>query len=111
VHGELRCSWCGVRIDADAGYRAAEPAGERIAAFCRLEHVVPWAIQGPHWEPGTLREPPPEEPQMGSCAHCGAGLDDTRVLVVRHRGEHRIADAFCGTDHLRAWASKGGRFA
>jgi hypothetical protein len=106
----LRCTWCGVEIEPDDGYRAAEQAGERLAAFCRLEHVVPWAIQGPHWEAGTLAQPPAEEPGLTRCAHCDAELDDTRVLLVRHRGEHRIADAFCTTDHMKAWATAGGRW-
>jgi hypothetical protein len=30
---------------------------------------------------------------------------------VRHRGEHRIPDAFCSPDHMGAWARKGGRWA
>lgn len=105
-----RCSWCGVGIGADDGYRAAEPAGERIAAFCRLEHVIPWAMQGPHWDPGTLAAPLADEAALAACAHCGAVLDDTRVVLVRHRGEHRIVDAFCSTEHLRAWAIAGGRW-
>jgi len=105
-----RCTWCGVEVGGDDGYRVAEQAGERYAVFCRLEHVVPWAIQGPHWEAGTLREQPREEPALSACAHCGAPVDETRVLAVRHRGEYRIADAFCTTDHLRAWATAGGRW-
>ena len=40
------CSWCGNDVDRDEGFRAAEPEGEQRAAFCRLEHVVPWVIQG-----------------------------------------------------------------
>jgi hypothetical protein len=32
------------------------------------------------------------------------------VLLIRHRGEHRIADAFCGADHLLEWAKAGGRW-
>ena len=48
----MPCSWCGVEVGIDEGFRASEPEGERKAAFCRLEHVVPWAIQGAHWEPG-----------------------------------------------------------
>jgi hypothetical protein len=91
------CSWCGVEVGVDEGFRAAEPEGERKAAFCRLEHVVPWAIQGAH-------------DGLGRCAHCGGPLGDRRVLLVRHRGEHRIADAFCGVDHLLAWAKAGGRW-
>jgi hypothetical protein len=104
------CSWCGVDVGADDGFRAAEPVGERRAAFCRLEHVVPWAIQGAHWDAGTILQPGDPDDGLGRCAHCGGALDDRRVLLVRHRGEHRIADAFCGVDHLLAWAKAGGRW-
>lgn len=104
------CTWCGVGVEPDDGFRLAEPAGERRAAFCRLEHVVPWAIQGAHWEAGAIaplaeRQQPPEH-----CAECGSDLPETRVVLVRHRGEYRIADAFCGIDHLVAWAKAGGRW-
>lgn len=105
-----RCSWCGVDVAPDEGYRAAEEAGERLARFCRLEHVVPWAMQGPHWEAGVLGERVRADPELDRCAECGAAVDDTRVLLVHHRGEHRIADAFCTTDHLLAWAKAGGRW-
>ena len=47
-----RCTWCGTEVEPDDGFRAYEPAGERRAVFCRLEHVVPWAIQGAHWDAG-----------------------------------------------------------
>jgi len=105
-----RCSWCGSDIERNDGFRLAEPAGERRAAFCRLEHVVPWAMQGAHWEAGRLVEPPGLADSLTDCAHCGEPLPDTRVLLVRHRGEHRIPDAFCAVDHLAAWAKKGGRW-
>ena len=104
------CSWCGVDVGAGEGFRAAEPEGERRAAFCRLEHIVPWAIQGAHWEPGTIVDAGDPDDGLGRCAHCGGDLGDRRVLLVRHRGEHRIADAFCGVDHLLAWAKAGGRW-
>ena len=104
------CSWCGVEIGPDEGFRAAEPAGERKAAFCRLEHVVPWAIQGAHWAPGRVLAPGEPDDGLGRCAHCGGRLTDARVLLIRHRGEHRIADAFCGVDHLLRWAKAGGRW-
>jgi hypothetical protein len=104
------CSWCGVEVGTDEGFRASEPEGERKAAFCRLEHVVPWAIQGAHWEPGTILQPGEPDDGLGRCAHCGGPLGDRRVLLVRHRGEHRIADAFCGVDHLLQWAKAGGRW-
>ena len=46
----------------------------------------------------------------GECAHCGAVLGDVYVLLVRHRGEHRIRDAFCSADHMAEWAKAGGRW-
>jgi len=105
------CSWCGVAVERDEGFRAAEPVGERVAAFCRLEHIVPWVIQGARWDPGTLPEAPREAgPGLGRCAHCAGTLDDAYVLLIRHRGEHRIADAFCDADHLLSWAKAGGRW-
>ena len=106
-----QCSWCGVDIGPGEGFRAAEPAGERKAAFCRLEHVVPCVIQGAHWDAGTILEPGDPDDGLGRCAHCGGALDEGRVLLVRHRGEHRIADAFCEVDHLFEWAKAGGRWA
>jgi len=105
-----QCSWCGVAVDTDAGYRATEPAGERKAVFCRLEHIVPWIIQGAHWDAGTILEPGDPGEGLGRCAHCGGALGEARVLVVRHRGEHRIADAFCSVAHLLEWAKAGGRW-
>ena len=100
------CAWCGVTVEGDDGYRLAEPAGERRAAFCRLEHVVPWAMQGARWEAGQIAAPAAVE----QCAQCGAELSDTFVLLVRHRGEHRVPDAFCSVDHLDEWARSGGRW-
>jgi hypothetical protein len=108
-----QCSWCGVKVENDDGFRAAEPVGERKAAFCRLEHIVPWVIQGAHWSPGRLQgvDPDDELPNgLGRCAQCATPLEDTYVLLVRHRGDHRIADAFCNPDHLVAWAKAGGRW-
>jgi hypothetical protein len=105
------CTWCGEKVDADDGWRASEPAGERRAAFCRLEHVFPWWAKGPHWDAGLLREPPHLGDDLTGCAHCGAELPDKYVLLVRHRGEHRIPDAFCSAEHLAQWAKRGGRWA
>jgi hypothetical protein len=105
-----RCAWCGAAVERDDGFRLGEWPGERRAAFCRLEHVVPWAQQGPHWDPGTPSEPPLMAESLDACAHCGEALGDVRVLLVRHRGEHRIPDAFCSVDHAAAWAKAGGRW-
>jgi hypothetical protein len=104
------CSWCGDPIEHGDGWRAQELPGARKAAFCRLEHVVPWALQGPHWEPGEIAEPSGVADSLGTCAHCGDGLGEVRVVLVRHRGEHRIPDAFCSVDHMAGWAKAGGRW-
>ena len=105
-----RCTWCGAPVEPEDGYRLAEEAGERRAAFCRLEHVVPWALRGAHWEAGTIDEPPGVGDATGACARCGDPLGDAHLLLVRHRGEHRIPDAFCSVDHLAGWARDGGRW-
>ena len=99
-----------MKVEADDGFRAYEPAGERRATFCRLEHVVPWSIQGAHWEPGALDEPPELDADPGRCAHCDAELGEVHVLLVRHRGDHRVADAFCSVEHMNDWAKAGGRW-
>ena len=98
-------------MEADDGFRAYEPAGERRAVFCRLEHLVPWALGDAHWEAGPPVSEPSDLPNHEStCSHCGAELTDTRVLLIRHRGEARIPDAFCSVDHMETWAKAGGRF-
>jgi hypothetical protein len=108
---ELKCTWCGAPVERDDGWRLAEPAGARRAAFCRLEHIVPWHIQGPKWEAGEIEEPSTVwESLEKTCAHCGEPLGETHVLLVRHRGGHRIPDAFCNLDHAVAWAKAGGRW-
>ena len=104
------CTWCGAEVESDDGFRAYEPAGERRAGFCRLEHVIPWAIQGAHWEVGAISEPPSLDEGATTCSHCGTELGEAHVLLVRHRGEHRVADGFCSVDHLTDWAKAGGRW-
>ena len=101
-----RCTWCGADVDPDDGYRAYEPAGSRRAVFCRLEHVVPWAIRGAWWEPG----PPVDDPRLSHCSWCGEALADAHVLVMRSRGEHRLPDGLCSVEHLLEWAKAGGRY-
>ncbi len=104
------CTWCGAAVEHDDGFRAYEPAGERRAVFCRLEHIIPWSIQGPHWEAGALTEPSTIHDDAPRCSHCGEPLGEVRVLLVRHRGEARIPDGFCSVDHLADWAKAGGRW-
>jgi hypothetical protein len=117
-----RCSWCGHAIEREDGWRLHEAPGARRAAFCRLEHVVPWSIQGAHWdavppsetgaEASALwsKEPPALADSPDACAHCGMALSDVHLVLVRHRGDHRISDAFCSIDHLSEWAKAGGRW-
>jgi hypothetical protein len=102
-----QCNWCGREIDLSDSWRAYEQPGAREAAFCRLEHIVPWAMQGAHWDAAEMDE---AEVEGGSCARCGVELGDVRVLLVRHRGEHRIPDVFCSVDHMADWAKSGGRW-
>jgi len=105
-----RCTWCGNPVEPEGGFRLEEEPGERHAVFCRLEHVVPWSIQGPHWEADGLREPSERDGSPAACAQCGERLGDVHLVLVRHRGEHRIPDAFCSVEHLAAWAKAGGRW-
>jgi len=107
--GPRKCTWCGNAVEATDGFRLGEHAGDRGAAFCRLEHVVPWVMQGAHWEAGEPVEPAGTD-TTHDCARCGAELGDGRVVLVRHRGEHRIPDGFCSLDHLLEWAKAGGRW-
>jgi hypothetical protein len=76
--------------------------------FCRLEHVVPWAIRGAYWEAATAELAVPAD--VTDCAHCGTPLGDAPVVLVRERGEARVHDGFCSVDHLLAWAKAGGRY-
>lgn len=105
-----QCTWCSTPVRDDDGFRVGQPAAGRRATFCRLEHVVPWVIQGPTWERGQIVRSGEPDDALGRCALCGADLGDERILVVRHRGRHRIADAFCRLDHLHEWAKGGGRY-
>lgn len=104
------CSWCGADVELDDGFRAYEPAGERRAVFCRLEHLVPWSMQGGPWEPGALTEDPAIDAEVSGCSLCEAELGDVHVLLVRHRGGFRIPDGFCSVDHMAQWAKEGGRW-
>jgi hypothetical protein len=102
---EARCSWCGEGVPGDDGYRLAEEPGARHAVFCRLEHVIPWALKGAHWEAGEGFAA-----AVDGCAWCEKQLSEVKLVLIRHRGEHRIPDGFCSVDHLRAWAAAGGRW-
>jgi hypothetical protein len=95
------CSWCGRAVPPGDGYRAFGPDGR--ATFCRLEHVVPWAIRGAAWE-----GEPGEAPRPDACSWCER--EPARIALDRTRGEHHVTDGFCSVDHLLAWAKAGGRY-
>ncbi len=105
----MTCVWCGRGIDSQAGYRLRQEPGERRAAFCRLEHIIPWSIRGPRWETAANERDEPTE-AVSRCAHCDAALAEARLVLVRRRAEHRIPDGFCSVEHLAAWAKAGGRW-
>ncbi len=111
-----QCVWCGKGLAAGDGWWAEEPAESRYAAFCRLEHLVPWMMKGPKWRPGSA----PDGAGQGEladagerpyrCAECGVELGEAHTVLTRHRGEFRITDRFCNADHMVAWAKAGGRW-
>ena len=104
------CTWCGTAVEPWDGFRAYELAGGRRAVFCRLEHVIPWAIRGAYWEalPGAVEG---VRDGLTHCAWCREELPpDDHIALVRHRGQHRIPDGFCGVAHLLEWAKAGGRY-
>src|SRR5262249_23150248 len=70
--GMPSCTWCGAEVESGDGFRAYEPVGKRLAVFCRLEHIIPWSIQGAHWEPGEAEQPSSRDQGPGTCSHCGA---------------------------------------
>src|SRR3954451_3194765 len=99
---QLMCTWCGKPVEPDDGYRLYD--GDRVAVFCRLEHLVPWQMQGERWQSAEVRSTEVRSAE-GQCAECG---EPARVLLIRHRGEHRIPDAFCSVEHAAVWAKAGG---
>jgi hypothetical protein len=102
------CTWCRVPVGDDDGFRLTGTRGR--AVFCRLEHVVPWVMSGPVFETTSGASAGESDLGLGVCAQCGADLEADAVVLVRHRGPHRIGDGFCDVDHLGTWAKRGGRF-
>jgi len=102
------CTWCRVPVADDDGFRLTGPRGR--AVFCRLEHVVPWAMSGAAFDPDAPAPDAESDLGLGVCAECGADLEGDAILLVRHRAQHRIGDGFCDVGHLSRWAKHGGRF-
>ena len=103
------CTWCGNEVEPGDGFRAYEPA--RRAA----RGVLPARARDPLVDPGC----PLGRGHADRAAVSRSGRDpllpdrqaeltDTHVLLVRHRGEHRVAHVFCSVDHMTAWARQAG---
>ena len=105
-----KCTWCGNAVEPTDGFRLAEHAGDRGAVFCRLEHVVPWAMQGAHWEAGEPLGAGRHRQHHARAPTAGPSWGRDTCVLVRHRGEHRIPDGFCSVGHLVEWAKAGGRW-
>ena len=90
------CSWCRRALDPGDCWLLALPAEDVGAAFCRLEHIVPWAMRGPGWTTAA--------PQLPEGA-------DAPVVLVRRRGGHSMAEGFESVDAAAAWAKAGGPWA
>jgi len=104
-----QCDWCHVEVLDDDGFRLIKPKHKLIATFDRLEHVVPWIMKGPDWHIAKAGlEIPDDVPTVDS--QTGEELGDDPVLLVRHRGDIRVADAFANTDNALEWAKAGGRY-
>ena len=79
----MACSWCGAAVNTGDWWHAGDTSGGHEAIFCRLEHVVPWAMKGPGW---------------------------SEAVLVHHRAGHEIAESFESVEEMRAWAVAGGRW-
>ena len=106
-HTSVKCSWCGVPVDVGDGYRLAEEPGARSAVFRRRSTSCHGRSRG---RTGSRAKSTWTAATVDRCAHCDEPLGEVRVVLVRHRGAHRIPDGFCSVDHLRAWAAAGGRW-
>lgn len=110
------CNWCGADVDADRGFRVYAPAQGQRAAFCRLEHIVPWAMRGARRRGGPAWTASPWPPAAAAadgpavCSHCGEPLTGAHIVLVHHRDAERIVDRFRDVEHMRAWALRGGRW-
>ena len=105
------CTWCGTAVPEDDGFRVAEPEEQRKAVFCRLEHVVPWIIQGAGLGVRRTSSPPASPTTPSAAARCAATRSASSASSwSATAASHRIGDAFCRLEHLEDWAKGGGRY-
>ena len=106
------CSWCGTAIEREDGWRAQEMPGRAAGGLLPPRARGAVADSGARTgRRGRSRSRAASTDSIDTCAHCGEPLGDVQVVLVRHRGEHRIPDAFCSADHMAEWAKAGGRWA
>jgi len=101
-----QCAWCGEPIDPGDSYLLQ--SGQGAAAFCRLEHVVPFVMRDRRLIPAGAPRP---RPRAAPCTHCGAPTSADPVALAHNRSGEILSHDFCSLDHARAWALKGGDFA
>lgn len=117
--GKTTCSWCGADAPAEGSYLLTDIEGARRMVFCRLEHVVPWVMRAGARQRGEIEQLGEDElararTTLGDrCSHCDRELAETpaALLLSRERAGQSVEDSFCEVEHLRAWASAGGRWA
>ena len=104
-----KCDWCGVGLEDEDGVRLLKPARNMGAAFCRLEHVVPWLMKKNDWHIlGPTEIPDSATP---TCSVTGEDLDESSIYLVRWPSGVEVADGFQDSDALLEWARSGGRYA
>ena len=108
--GDLsKCDWCGVGLGERDGLRLVKPARNMGAAFCRLEHVVPWLMKKNDWHIlGTAEVPDAADPV---CPVTGEELEESAIYLIRWPSDVEVADGFSDTEALLEWARSGGRYA
>lgn len=79
------------------------------AAFCRLEHVVPWLMEKNDWHILRQAEVPPSADPF--CVVTGNELDEAALYLVRRHGDIEVVDGFSGPEEVLTWAKAGGRYA
>ncbi len=73
-----QCSWCGVGVDADDGFRAAEPEGERLRRRSAASSTsCPGRSRAPHWDAGTLPDGVARGPRPRASAPTAASRPGT----------------------------------
>ena len=95
-HERAACTWCGTAVEPDDGVPRGRAGGRAQGG------VLPARARRAVGDPGRRTGSPARSRArshngLGRCAQCATRSTRASCSLVRHRGEHRIADAFCGT--------------